>query len=79
MATSVEEILEKNESISPLLHLPVEIVEMILLNDVLTYSDLGRMARVCSKWRDVCYSNELWKQKLRKRFRNKTSLAFEKR
>ena len=60
----------ESETESPLLHLPNEIVEMILLTDVLTHDDLGRMARVCSLWRDVCCSNELWKQKLRKRFHN---------
>ena len=67
MATSSAETQE-TQTETALLHLPNEIVEMILLDDRLTHSDLGRMACVCMKWRDVCYSNELWKQKLKKRY-----------
>ena len=67
----MENFDRESENESLLLRLPNEIVEMILLSDMLTHEDLGRMARVCTMWRDVCYSNELWKQKLRKRLCNK--------
>ena len=65
MATLCKE--KQENEVSSLLLLPNEIIEIILLSDTLSHDDLARLALVCRKWRDVCCSNELWKQKLRKR------------